>query len=32
MMHGQKTIKIKVDQKYLERFEIWLWGRMEKVS
>jgi hypothetical protein len=22
----------KVDQKYLESFEMWCWGRMEKVS
>ena len=22
----------KVDQKYLENFEIWCWGRMEKIS
>jgi hypothetical protein len=22
----------KVDQKYLETFEMWFWGRMEKIS
>jgi hypothetical protein len=29
---AEKWTLRKVDQKYLERFEIWCWRRMEKIS
>jgi hypothetical protein len=32
-LYGAKTLTLrKVDQKYLESFEMWCWRRMEKVS
>jgi hypothetical protein len=31
--HGAETWTLrKVDQQYLERFEMWCWRRMEKIS
>jgi hypothetical protein len=32
-LYGAETWTLrKVDQKYLESFEMWYWGRMEKIS
>jgi hypothetical protein len=32
-LYGAETWTLRnVDQKYLERFEMWCWGRMEKIS
>jgi hypothetical protein len=32
-LYGAETWTLrKVDQKYLERFEMWCWRRMEKIS
>jgi hypothetical protein len=31
--YGAETWTLrKVDQKYLDRFEMWCWGRMEKIN
>jgi hypothetical protein len=29
---GEKWTLVKVDQKYLESFDMWCWRRMEKIS
>jgi hypothetical protein len=33
MMHGTMNIKFRtLNKKYLGKFEIWFWGKMEKIS